>query len=38
MVFEMSVNDESTASRQFVASCTVYSPIWEKLTGKRASL
>jgi hypothetical protein len=38
MVFEMSVNDESTASRHFVASYSVYSPIWEKITGKRASI
>ena len=32
LFFEMSVNEESTASRQFVASCTAYAPIWEKST------
>jgi hypothetical protein len=37
MVSEMSVNDESTASRQFVASCTAYAPIWEKIYGPSAT-
>ena len=38
MVYQMSVNDESTASRQFMVSYSVYSLIWEKITGRRASI
>ncbi|WP_459971636.1 hypothetical protein [Mycobacterium sp. MUNTM1] len=34
----MSVNDQSAASRQFVASCSIYSPNWTKLTGRRATI
>ena len=34
----MSVNDESAASRQFVASSAAYSSKWEKFTGQRAQI
>ncbi|WP_156689050.1 hypothetical protein [Mycobacterium sp. Marseille-P9652] len=34
----MSIDGEPGAERQFVASATVYSPIWEKMTGKRATI
>lgn len=37
IVFEMSVNDESAASRQFVASSMAFTPKWATLTGKRAT-
>ncbi|OBH17537.1 hypothetical protein [Mycobacterium sp. E3247] len=34
----MSINEQSPASRPFVASCSIYSPNWAKLTGKRATI
>jgi hypothetical protein len=33
----MSINDESTASHQFTASCTAYAPVWEKIYGPQAT-
>jgi hypothetical protein len=33
----MSINDESIASPQFEASCTAYSPTWEKIYGPQAT-
>jgi hypothetical protein len=33
----MSINEESTASHQFVASCTAYAPVWEKIYGPQAT-
>jgi hypothetical protein len=33
----MSINEESTVPHQFVASCTAYAPIWEKIYGPNAT-
>jgi hypothetical protein len=35
--FDMSINDESVASHQFVASGTAYTPTWEKAYGPNAT-
>lgn len=34
----MSANDQSAVSRQFVASCSIYSPKWAAVTGKRGQI